>query len=531
MECGFESNWELYPVCASHVFFQVQGRIPKGWNRPIFWPKTPMWKGAAAVPCGDMMAVLPSTFLCSRTQCILKRSLLGDDVFRNTWDSILNSGGASLEANILNFFWNSLVVVAPTRPPATGHHESVLWKSTQHTAELVAYHGVTPVSKQPCERQRHGCCPAQWIWDTVYDECYKGGQPDLSLLLLAGELYLRDAAQAPPFFWRAPLTRSNTSTVHSACKAWAGRNEALEGAVQHDKLENEKFSLRLTAWPSEPPFINLGDAGRRLLSSISNNEPWLFSSPRCRGTAHKSISSYLTTLWSCRLFKHFQPRADFCLHKHHWPEIRSFNELTNLTGFTFISDTRSAIESCLKCHPRNGFSQITAQVTPRKGKGTDCCFIQLLSTQSSHGTTLAKCRISPATGHWLTALDARHWHCTDCSFFQYLEARTFLESPKNSCHSAIVWQAAWWTCSSQRWDLEEIEQRNRGGPDAKCWRQRWIGLTSCVRKQTRYTRPARPTLFWAENVAATFWQTSCRWLSVFLWPTTTSRISSSQGQH
>ena len=206
-------------------FFQVQGRIPKGWNRPIFWPKTPMWKGAAAVPCGDMMAVLPSTFLCSRTQCILKRSLLGD-VFRNTWDSILNSGGASLEANILNFFWNSLVVVAPTRPPATGHHESVLWKSTQHTAELVAYHGVTPVSKQPCERQRHGCCPAQWIWDTVYDECYKGGQPDLSLLLLAGELYLRDAAQAPPFFWRAPLTRSNTSTVHSACKAWAGRNLA-----------------------------------------------------------------------------------------------------------------------------------------------------------------------------------------------------------------------------------------------------------------------------------------------------------------
>ena len=56
MECGFESNWELYPVCASHVFF---------------------------TPCGDMMAVFPSTFLCSRTQCILKCSLLGD-VFRNT---------------------------------------------------------------------------------------------------------------------------------------------------------------------------------------------------------------------------------------------------------------------------------------------------------------------------------------------------------------------------------------------------------------------------------------------------------------
>lgn len=56
------------------------------------------------------------------------------------------------------FLWNSLVVVAPTRPLATGHHESVLWKSTQHTAELVAYHGVTPVSKQPCERQK--ACPA-----------------------------------------------------------------------------------------------------------------------------------------------------------------------------------------------------------------------------------------------------------------------------------------------------------------------------------------------------------------------------------
>lgn len=51
--------------------------------------------------------------------------------------------------------------------------------------------------------------------------------------------------------------------------------------------------------------------------------------------------------------------------------------------------------------------------------------VPLLSTQSSHGTTLAKCRISPATGHWLTALDARHWHCTDCSFSSTLRRAPF----------------------------------------------------------------------------------------------------------
>ena len=79
------------------------------------------------------------------------------------------------------FLWNSLVV---SRQPG-------LWPlgtMSPLTAELVAYHALTPVSKQPCERQRHGCCPAQWIWDTVYDECYKGGQPDLSLLLLTCEM-------------------------------------------------------------------------------------------------------------------------------------------------------------------------------------------------------------------------------------------------------------------------------------------------------------------------------------------------------
>ena len=59
-----EEDWEVHPVCASHVFFSPGQNAMKGWNRPIFWLKTPTWKGAAAVPCGDMMAVLHMSFSC-----------------------------------------------------------------------------------------------------------------------------------------------------------------------------------------------------------------------------------------------------------------------------------------------------------------------------------------------------------------------------------------------------------------------------------------------------------------------------------
>ena len=365
------------------------------------------------------------------------------------------------------------MVVAPTRPPATGHHESVLWKSTQHTAELVAYHGVTPVSKQPCERQRHGCCPAQWVWDTVYDECYKGGQPDLSLLLLARELYLRDAAPAPPISWRAPLTRSNTSTMHSACEAWAGRNEALEAAVQHDKtLENEKFALRLTAWPSEPPFINLGGGFRPQFPTTSHD----FSVLLLRGgTAHKSISSYLTTLWV----------ADFSNTSslgRHWPEIRSFNELTNLTGFTFISDTRSAIESCLKCHPRKGLFRNYGTSDTTQGRG----FWLLLYSTALAWDEPSKVQDLPC--HWSLANSpgckamTLYW----LLIFQYLEARTFLESVSTfSAQELLSFGNYVASCMTDLQFPEVRSRRNWAMQSRRSWRQM---LT--------------PTMNWADIVCA-----------------------------
>ena len=260
MECGFESAWELYPVCASHVFLHVQGRIPwKGETGQYFGPRLPCEKVQL-----QFRVVIWWPF------CPLHFWVAARNVFSSVpcWES---PGGC--RANQASGHWAPWVgslKVHSTHCAARG----IPWGNTRFQTAM--------------RKTRHGCCPAQWIWDTVYDECYKAGQPDLSLLLLARELYLRDAAPAPPISWRVPLTRSNTSTMHSACKAWAGRNEALEAAVQHDKkLENEKFALRLTAWPSEPPFINLGGGFRPQFPTTSHD----FSVHQGAEAQQKSISS------------------------------------------------------------------------------------------------------------------------------------------------------------------------------------------------------------------------------------------------
>ena len=332
--------------------------------------------------------------------------------------------------------------------------------------------------------------------------------------------------------WIANPLCDDTACWHAALRvlraeAAKGWNEALEGAVQHDKkLENEKFSLRLTAWPSEPPFINLGDAGRRL-----QQRAMTFQFTKVQRHSTQIYQQLLDNIVKLPTFQTLPASGGFLFAQASLTGNSELQWAHKFNWFYFHLRHEECHRKLLEVPPTQRLFPNYRTSDTTQGQGN-----WLLLYSTAVDAILAwddPSKVQDLPCHWSLANSAGckaltlHW----LLIFQYLEARTFLESPKNSCHSAIVWQAAWWTCSSQRWDLEEIEQRNRGGPDAKCWRQRWIGLTSCVRKQSRYTRPARPTLFWAENVAATFWQTSCRWLSVFLWPTTTSRISSSQGQH
>lgn len=77
MDCGLE----VYQFCASHVFFTYGAEYHERMKPANIWLKAPMWKGAAAVLCGDMMAVLLSTSFASRTVRHGRPRVLKEHVF------------------------------------------------------------------------------------------------------------------------------------------------------------------------------------------------------------------------------------------------------------------------------------------------------------------------------------------------------------------------------------------------------------------------------------------------------------------
>ena len=306
------------------------------------------------------------------------------------------------------FLWNSLVVVAPTRPLATGHHESVLWKSTQHTAELVAYHGVTPVSKQPCERQK--ACPAM----------------DLRYCLQRMLQGWRSCASTTHFLVGATdqIKRINYAF---GMQSMSQPEWSLEAGAARQEIGEREVCSQVDSLTVRTSIHQLGR--RRAAASVLNlqKRAMTFQFTKVRRHSTQIYQQLLHNIVKLPTFQTLPASGGFVFAQASSTGNSELQWAHKFNWFYFHLRQEECHRKLLevKCHPRNGFSEIMAQVTPRKGKASDCCFIQLLSTPSSHGTSLAKWRISPATGHWLTALGARQWHCTDSSFSSTLRRAPF----------------------------------------------------------------------------------------------------------